>query len=152
MKKIRAILFVACAAALLPCVALAQDKEAEKPAPPDIPGILKSLTIERGDAERGRVAAVAPKKGNCLACHVISSLDDKFQGTIGPPLDHVAERYTESQLRQLIVDARVFYPTTTMPPYFVDKGLYRVQKPYQGKPMLQPGEVEDIIAFLKTLR
>lgn len=133
----------------------AKEKEAlpDKAAVPNIPGIAKSLTGRKGSRTRGKRIAINPMKGNCLACHAITVLSDApFHGTIGPKLDGVAARYTEAQLRQMIADARVFFPTTTMPPYFVSEGFYRVEQAYQDKTILTAGDVEDLVAFLKTLR
>ncbi len=118
-----------------------------------LPGVAQSLSGISGDPGRGRLVAINRRKGNCLACHKISKLSDQpFHGEIGPSLDGIARRYQESQLRQLVIDARKFFPQTVMPPFYVREGLYRVATKHQGKSILTAQEVEDVVAFLKTLR
>lgn len=116
------------------------------------PGIYNSLTGGKGDPQAGRLAILNRKKGNCLACHKIGVLNDApYHGDIGPALDGVARRYNEAQLRQMVVDARVYFPKTPMPSFHVKEGLYRVISKFEGKFILSGQEVEDIVAFLGQL-
>lgn len=124
-----------------------------KAPPPNVPGIQKPLTINPGSADRGRQIVIARTKGNCLACHKVPAIEDvPFQGTLGPVLEILSNRYNEAQLRQMIADSRVFYPNTVMPSYLVKDEFYRVDKEHLGKTLLAPQDVEDVVAFLKTLR
>jgi sulfur-oxidizing protein SoxX len=43
-------------------------------------------------------------------------------------------------------------PNTIMPPYYVVEGLRRVAPSLRGKPLLTAEQVEDVVAFLATLR
>jgi len=116
-------------------------------------GISKSLTGKSGDAEKGQKWFVSRKLGNCLACHQVSSLASQpFHGEIGPSLDGVAERYTEAQLRMQVVNAKVINPDTIMPAFYRTDGLHLVLKKFAGKPILDAGQVEDVVAYLKTLK
>ncbi len=116
------------------------------------PGIAQSLTGGRGDPQAGRAVIVNRKKGNCLACHRIGLLSDApYHGDVGPSLDGVARRYTEAQLRQLIVDARAYFPNTPMPAFYAKEGMHRVLDKFKGKTILTAQEVEDVIAFLLQL-
>lgn len=116
-------------------------------------GLEKSLTGVNGNPGKGRQVMIDRKRGNCLACHRISSMSDQpFHGDLGPSLDRVALRYSEPQLRQMMVDARAYFPKTIMPPFFEKKGMHRVRKKNQNKTILSGQEIEDVVAFLNTLR
>lgn len=112
----------------------------------------KSLTGEPSDAERGRALAWARDRGNCVACHVIPAPDMVTHGSIGPPLKGLADRQSEGQIRARIVDARAFNAAALMPSYHRTEGLKRVAKPLEGRPVLSAQEVEDMVAFMLTLR
>lgn len=115
--------------------------------------INRSLTGRPGNAQRGRAVLLDRKKGNCLACHRINSLtQEPFHGEVGPRLSSVGRKYTDGQLRQFVVDSRVFNPRTLMPAYYIRTGLKRVSKKHRGKTILTAQEVEDLVAYMKTLR
>lgn len=126
---------------------------ASAPSIGNLEGIAKSLTNTRGDPARGREVMVDRVKGNCLACHKVSALsDEEDHGDIGPTLDAVASRYTEAQLRQLVVNPKIYFQNTLMPAFYKNEDFIRVLDKFQGKPILTAAEVEDVVAFLKTLR
>lgn len=112
----------------------------------------RALTATPGDEERGRALAWARDRGNCVACHVIPAPDMATHGNIGPPLKGVADRQSEGQIRARIVDARAFNPASLMPSYHRTEGLKRVAKTLEGRPVLSAQEVEDMVAFMLTLR
>jgi len=118
----------------------------------DDTSIPKSLTGKPGDPANGRKLAINRKKGNCLACHVMPIPEQQFHGNLGPSLVGVAERYDEGELRLRVVDAKVVNPDTTMPAFYRSSGLHRVLKKFQGKTILAAQDVEDIVAYLKTLK
>ncbi|MEJ2118744.1 MAG: sulfur oxidation c-type cytochrome SoxX [Alphaproteobacteria bacterium] len=121
--------------------------------PRHIPGINKSLTGAPGDAERGRTIMLDESKGNCLMCHRIPELgQDSEKSTIGPNLGDVGARLSEAQLRQRIVNAKAVTPDTIMPAFHVTKSYARVSPAQVGVPVLTAQEVEDVVAFLKTLK
>jgi L-cysteine S-thiosulfotransferase len=121
--------------------------------PRQIPGLAKSLTGAPGDPARGRAIVEDPQKGNCLMCHHISSLgDEAAQGSIGPNISDVSVRLDEPQLRQRIVEPRVVTPSTIMPAFHSTERFARVPAQLAGAPILTPAEVEDVVAFLKTLK
>ena len=67
--------------------------------------INASLTGKPGDPVNGKKVFLNRKKGNCLACHVVSSLADQpFHGEVGPPLDGTASRWSEGEIRLRIVN------------------------------------------------
>jgi sulfur-oxidizing protein SoxX len=75
-----------------------------------------------------------------------------FHGEIGPPLDGVAERYEEPQLRLQVVNAKAINPDTIMPAFYRTDGFHRVLDKFKDKPVLTAQEVEDVVAYLKTLK
>ncbi len=116
--------------------------------------VAESLTGTPGDPANGRKVFANRKKGNCLACHANSDMAEMlFHGEIGPSLDGVAERYEPEQLRALLVNSKSVFPDTIMPGFFVDSAtLNRVMPKFQGKTILTAQEVEDVLAYLLTLK
>jgi sulfur-oxidizing protein SoxX len=114
--------------------------------------IPEPLTGTKGDAERGRGIVVNRQVGLCLLCHSGPFPEEKFQGTLAPDLKGTGARWSEGQLRLRIVDASRFNPDTIMPPYYRTEGLIRVAPAFQGKPILTAEQIEDVVAYLATLR
>jgi L-cysteine S-thiosulfotransferase len=114
--------------------------------------IPESLTGQAGDPERGRRIVLDREGGDCIICHAMPLPQRQFHGTIGPPLDGVGERYTAGALRLRIVDPKVFNPETIMPAYHKVQGLYRVRERYRGTSILTAQQVEDVVAYLLTLK
>ena len=106
----------------------------------------------RGDAGRGRALIVARDAANCVLCHAVPDPAVRFSGNVGPSLDGVARRLTSAQLRLRIADNLRVNPDSVMPGYYRDAGLDRVASAYRGKPILDAGQVEDIVAYLATLK
>ena len=107
----------------------------------------------KGDADRGRLVVADMDLGNCLACHEMPIPEAVFQGNIGPPLAGIASRYSEAQLRLRIVDSRQLNPYTIMPGFYRNPFLSnRVADEYWGKTFLTAQQVEDVVAYLKTLK
>ncbi len=115
-------------------------------------GIAQSLTGTSGDAKTGRKTAIDRKKGNCLACHKLPVPEQPFHGEIGPDLAGVASRLTAAEIRLRIVDPKVVNADTFMPAFYRTTGLHRVQKKWQGKTIIGAQDVEDIVAYLQTLK
>ncbi|HEX2655009.1 MAG TPA: sulfur oxidation c-type cytochrome SoxX [Xanthobacteraceae bacterium] len=112
----------------------------------------KSLTGAPGNADAGKKVFLTRTLGNCLACHQVTSLkSEEFHGEFGPPLDGVAGRYTEAQLRLIVADPKRIFPDTVMPAFYKNDGLNRVRPEFVGKPILTAAQIEDVVAFLKTL-
>jgi len=116
-------------------------------------GVAKSLTGKPGDPEKGVKTFTNRRLGNCLACHQVTALASQpFHGEIGPSLDGVADRYTEAQLRMQVINAKVINPDTIMPAFYRTDGFHRVLDKFKDKPILTAEEVEDVVAYLKTLK
>jgi sulfur-oxidizing protein SoxX len=113
--------------------------------------IPESLTGKPGDATRGR-ALVVERTNTCILCHSGPWPEERFQGDLAPNLSGSGSRWSESQLRLRLVDASRFNPGTIMPSYYRIDGLDRVAANWRGKPILSAEQIEDIVAYLATLR
>jgi L-cysteine S-thiosulfotransferase len=105
-----------------------------------------------GDPALGRALVVNRQVGLCLLCHSGPFPDERFQGDLAPDLKGVGSRYTEAELRLRMVDPAKVNPATIMPSYSKTEGLARVAPAFRGKPVLTPEQIEDVVAFLATLR
>ena len=112
--------------------------------------IPNSLTGKPGDPVRGR-AIVTNRQSTCLLCHTGPFPEEKFQGNLSPDLHGTGNRWSEGQLRLRVVDARKLNPATIMPPFHATEGLTRVGAAWRGKPILSAEQIEDVVAYLKTL-
>jgi sulfur-oxidizing protein SoxX len=113
--------------------------------------IAASLTGAPGDAARGR-ALVLNRTSTCILCHSGPFPEEKFQGDLAPGLAGSGGRWSEGQLRLRIIDASRLNPATIMPSYYRVDGLTRVGAAWRGKPILSAEQIEDIVAYLVTLR
>jgi L-cysteine S-thiosulfotransferase len=113
--------------------------------------IAQSLTGKAGDPVRGR-ALVVERTITCILCHSGPFPEEKFQGDLAPNLTGSGSRWSEGQLRLRLVDAPRLNPATIMPSYYRVDGLERVGPAWRGKPILSAEQIEDIVAYLATLR
>jgi L-cysteine S-thiosulfotransferase len=136
-------------AAVLPAAAPAQEMRAFT-----VSGdaIREPLTGAKGDPARGRTIVINRQVGLCLLCHSGPFPEERLQGDMAPDLKGAGGRWSEGQLRLRIVDARRLNAATIMPPYYRIDGLERVAAAYRGKPVLTAEQIEDVVAFLMTLR
>ncbi|MFN6951336.1 MAG: sulfur oxidation c-type cytochrome SoxX [Albidovulum sp.] len=122
--------------------------------------VAASLTGAPGDPENGAKVMTTNAKGNCVACHVIASMPNvQFPGNIAPALDGVAGRYSEAQLRGIVANAKMTFEGTFMPAFYKTEGFIRPGAAYTGKapegplpPILTAQEIEDVVAYLLTLK
>lgn len=114
--------------------------------------IPKSLTGKAGDPASGRKLAIDRKKGNCLACHKMPIPEQAFHGLVGPDLKGVAGRLSEGAIRLQIVNPKIVNPDTIMPAFYKKDGFTRVLKKFKGKTMLSAAQIEDLVAYVKTLK
>jgi len=115
-------------------------------------GIPEPLAPATGDAPRGLRLLVARDSANCVLCHAIPDAAVRFAGDVGPSLAGVGARFTIPQLRLRVADNLRVHPATIMPSYYKVDGLARVASAYRDKPILSAAEVEDVVAYLATLR
>jgi sulfur-oxidizing protein SoxX len=115
-------------------------------------GIPEAIGGIAGDAERGRTLILGRESANCVLCHALPEPGVRFSGDLGPPLGGVARTFSVAQLRLRVVDSTRVNPTTIMPSYYRIEGLDRVAGAYRDKPILAAEQVEDIVAYLATLK
>ncbi|HHY02939.1 MAG TPA: sulfur oxidation c-type cytochrome SoxX [Paracoccus sp.] len=119
-----------------------------------------SLTGAPGDPGEGARVMTTAALGNCVACHQIDAMPEvEFPGDIGPALDGAADRWTEAQLRGIVIDAKHTFPDSFMPGMYKTSGFIRPGDGYTGKasdgdppPVLTAAQVEDVVAYLLTLK
>jgi L-cysteine S-thiosulfotransferase len=114
--------------------------------------IPASLTGAKGDPARGRAIVANRQVGLCLLCHSGPFPEERFQGNLAPDLTLVGARYSEGQLRQRMVDSRKVNPQTIMPAYYESEGFARVAPAHRGKSILSAEQIEDVVAYLATLK
>ena len=114
--------------------------------------IPEPLAARPGDAARGRAIVANRSVGLCLLCHSGPIPEERFQGTLAPSLAGAGARWSASQLRLRIADGARLNPDTIMPPYYRVEGLDRVAPGFRGKPILTAEQIEDVVAYLMTLK
>ena len=114
--------------------------------------ITTPLTATPGDPVRGRAIVANRQVGLCLLCHTAPIAEERFQGDLAPDLAGAGARWSEAELRGRVVDARIANPSTIMPPYGATDGLTRVAASFRGKQLLAAQEIEDVVAYLVTLK
>jgi len=116
--------------------------------------VAMSLTGTAGNAEDGAKIFADKKLGNCLACHANKSMSNQlFHGNVGPPLDGVASRWEPQQIRAILVNSKaVFGPDTVMPGFYSLEVGADVRKDLVGKTILSAKQIEDLVAYLVTLK
>ncbi len=115
-------------------------------------GIPQPLTTTPGDAGRGRAIVASRQQGLCLLCHSGPFPEERAQGNLASNLEGAGKRWNEAQLRLRIVDARRLDPGALMPAFHRSSGPERVGRAWQGRPILDAQQVEDVVAFLRTLQ
>jgi len=108
--------------------------------------------LATGDAARGKALLAARDPANCVLCHSVPDASIPFAGNVGPPLAGVGARLSTAQLRLRVVDNIRVNSQTIMPSYYKVAGLERVATAFRGKPILTAPQVEDVVAYLGTLR
>jgi L-cysteine S-thiosulfotransferase len=115
-------------------------------------GVPEPVAALPGDAARGRALVVARDHANCVLCHAVPEPTVRFSGNVGPSLAGIGGRLTAAQLRLRVADNLRVNPDTVMPSYYRVAGLDRVAPQYAGRPILSAAEVEDLVAYLSSLR
>ena len=114
--------------------------------------VMASLTGVAGDPVNGRDVFKNRKQGNCLACHVNAEMpEESFHGEVGPEMAGVADRWSVGELRGIVSNSKMMFEGTIMPAFYRDTGLDRPLEKFSGKTILTAQQVEDVVAYLRTL-
>jgi len=116
------------------------------------PVALLAPPATAGDAERGKALALDRQKGFCLLCHAAPVPEARFQGDIGPDLAGAGERWSLAELRERVAHARRLNPASVMPSYADTAAQRQVGAAWRDRPLLQPDEIDDVVAWLASLR
>jgi sulfur-oxidizing protein SoxX len=115
--------------------------------------LLLPMAAWGGNADKGKAIAASGGEASCILCHAIPGAPSaRPAGTLGPSLAGIGRRLSARQLKARIVDASRVNPDTAMPPYGRTQGLYQVASPYRGKALLSDEQIDDVVAFLLTLK
>lgn len=114
--------------------------------------VLCEVCFSAGDPVRGQAIVANRQVGLCLLCHTGPFPEERFQGNLGPDLAGAGRRWSEGELRLRLVDPSRMNPGSIMPSYQRSEGLERVAPALRGKPLLTPQQIEDVVAYLTTLR
>ena len=121
--------------------------------------VAESLTGVAGNAANGP-DIMNKGAGNCIACHEVTALNDiPFHGEVGPTLDGAADRWSEAELRGIVANAKLMFEDSLMPSFYKTEGFIRLGDAYTGnahpgnaEPLLTAQQIEDVVAFLMTLK
>ncbi len=114
--------------------------------------LLIAGSAQAADADNGRRIVENRALSACLLCHSGPFPAPYLQGNIGPRLDGVGFRLTPDELREHLLNPARFNPETVMPAYGNVEGLNRVGSAWRGRPILTPMQIDDVVAFLATLK
>lgn len=121
--------------------------------------VARSLTGAPGDPAAGAKIVGEKKLGNCVACHQVGALSEiAWHGEVGPPLDGVADRWSEAEIRGIVSNAKMMFEGTVMPSFYKVTGFIRPGDGFTGDaateitPILSAEQIEDVVAFLMTLK
>lgn len=123
--------------------------------------VSTSLSGVPGDVEAGRKVMTTRGQGNCIACHEVTALQEvPFHGEVGPTLDGAGERWTEAELRGIVANSKMTFEDSMMPSFYKVDGYIRPGNAFSGKaaktaeipPLLSAQQIEDVVAYLLTLK
>ena len=145
------------AALAVPLLALYAGPALSQGRGPPVPYVIEDLAVNTpltdrpGDPLRGRDIVRNANNATCLICHQLPIPEEPDHGDIGPPLAGVGARLSEGELRLRLIDPQAIDPNSIMPGYYKLEGLTGVGAFYRGKTIYSSQEIEDVVAYLKTL-
>ncbi len=117
-----------------------------------VSGAIEQPLAALGSAQRGQAIVLDRTLSSCVLCHVVPDPERGAMGNIAPPLADVGARLSAGQMRLRMVDSTRINPQSIMPPYYRVEGLHQVAAAWRGKPILDAQQIEDVVAYLLTLK
>jgi sulfur-oxidizing protein SoxX len=116
--------------------------------------IIEPLAGAKGDPARGAALISNRHRSLCTLCHSVPFSEPHLHGTLAPDLNRVGARLSEGQIRLRVVDMKRLVSETIMPSYYriADGEGRHVAAGWRGKPILTGRDIEDIVAYLTTLK
>ena len=114
--------------------------------------VQTALSSSPGDPVKGRAIVTSRQTGLCILCHAGPFPEERFQGNLAPDLRLSIANLSAGQLRARLVDPSQSSPNTIMPAYFRIDHLQRVAPQFAGKTVLTGQEIEDVLAYLLTIK
>lgn len=118
----------------------------------DPAGVAAADNADIAAVQRGATLAASRSLGLCVLCHALPGQASAQQGDVGPPLQGIASRMGAEALRARLLQPERFNPDTVMPAYGRTAGLQRLPPELKGQPLLRPDQVDDVVAWLASLR
>ena len=145
------------AAALLVAAMAAGFAQAQTPPLSLVPYVVAGGSIEKplaapGNVQRGQAIVLDKSLSSCVLCHVVPDPEHRPMGNIAPPLAGVGARLSAGQMRLRLVDSTLLNAHSIMPPYYRVEGLHQVAPAWRGKPIMSAQQIEDMVAWLLTLK
>ena len=145
--------FVAVTATLISTSAMAEGTAPDAVSYGEDGEVMASLTGVAGDPVAGKKAFVNRKQGNCLACHINDDASEySFHGEVGPQLDGAGSRWDIAQLRGIVANSKKTFEDSIMPSFYRAENGARTMDKFAGKTILSAQQVEDVVAYLVTLK
>ena len=145
--------FIAVSATLISTSVIAGDISPTDVSFGDYGEISASLTGVAGDPVAGKKVSTNRKLGNCLACHVNDDASSQsFHGEVGPELNGAGSRWSEEELRGIVTNSKNTFEGTIMPAFYSTENGVRTLKKFVGKTILSAQQVEDVVAYILTLK
>lgn len=110
------------------------------------------LTASPGDPQRGREIVASRQTGLCLLCHSGPFEPTTQQGNLAGSLAGAGLRWSAADLRERIANPRRINPDSLMPAFFHLGEQRQVSRAFEGRTLLSAQQLEDVVAFLLTLR
>jgi len=107
-------------------------------------------SVAAGDPARGREVFVSREGGFCVLCHAAPGVE--LAGDIGPPLAGVGSRLSAAELRARVADMSRVKPDAAMPSFHRTEGLRRVDPAREGRTVLNDQQLDDVVAYLVSLK
>ena len=114
--------------------------------------IPEPLTARAGDAANGAKLIADRQRSLCGLCHAGPFSEPHMRGNIAPNLSGVGGRLSAAQIRLRVANIKALNPDSLMPAFLAVADRPDIAEAWRGRSILGAEEVEDIVAYLATLK